>query len=224
MSVPRSHPPHTHPRSTRAAAVAGAAMAASLAVGVLAASAATPSAVPAHQPQGHVATGPAAAAEAAVQDLHDVAGVATTPPATPQQVVATQRAQVQERRTFLTNLAWDTTVARTIGWDTAVAKFEAAKAAAAAPARTYAAPATASASSSVSATLACIRNAESGGDYSAVNAGSGAGGAYQFMPSTWAALGGSGLPENAPPAEQDAMAMKLYEERGWEPWSGDGCV
>ena len=79
-------------------------------------------------------------------------------------------------------------------------------------------------SSAPGGTFACIRNAESGGNYTAVNAGSGAGGAYQFMPSTWQALGGSGLPEDAPPAVQDAMAQKLYAEEGWSPWVGDPCV
>jgi hypothetical protein len=72
--------------------------------------------------------------------------------------------------------------------------------------------------------FACIRSAESGGNYAAVNSSSGAGGAYQFMPSTWAALGGAGLPENAPPSEQDAMAQKLYARDGWAPWRGDPCV
>jgi hypothetical protein len=79
-------------------------------------------------------------------------------------------------------------------------------------------------SASVQATLACIREHESNGNYGAVNASSGAGGAYQFMPSTWASLGGSGLPENASAAEQDAMAVRLYEADGWSPWAGDACV
>lgn len=52
---------------------------------------------------------------------------------------------------------------------------------------------------------------ESGGNYHAVNAGgSGAGGAYQIMPSTWAAHGGKGLPQNAPPAEQDRIAAQIW--------------
>ena len=62
---------------------------------------------------------------------------------------------------------------------------------------------------------ACIRQHESSGDYSA-----GAGGAYQFQFGTWTAL--TGLPSPAqdyPASVQDAAALKLYSERGWEPWT-----
>jgi Transglycosylase-like domain len=52
---------------------------------------------------------------------------------------------------------------------------------------------------------------ESGGNYRAVNhGGSGAGGAYQIMPGTWAAHGGHGLPQDAPPAEQDRIAALIW--------------
>lgn len=72
-------------------------------------------------------------------------------------------------------------------------------------------------------TLAAIRQCESGGSYTALNP-SGAGGAYQIMPSTWAGLGYSGLPQDAPAAEQDAAAAKLYAEQGTAPWvSSEGC-
>jgi len=71
--------------------------------------------------------------------------------------------------------------------------------------------------------LACVRNRESHGQYGVVNSSSGAGGAYQFLPSTWHAMGGSGLPQNASPAEQDAMAAKLYASQGRAPWAGPGC-
>jgi len=65
---------------------------------------------------------------------------------------------------------------------------------------------------------------ESGGNYSAVNASSGAGGAYQFLPSTWQSLGFSGLPENASPATQDAAFAKEYAQSGTSAWSPyDGC-
>jgi hypothetical protein len=64
---------------------------------------------------------------------------------------------------------------------------------------------------------ACIRQHESGGNY-ATNTGNGYYGAYQFALATWRALGGAGLPSNAPPAVQDAMAQKLQAIAGWGQW------
>jgi hypothetical protein len=70
----------------------------------------------------------------------------------------------------------------------------------------------------------CVISRESGGNASAVNPASGAGGLYQFLPSTWAALGFSGLPENAPVSVQNAAFAKAYAESGTSPWSAyDGC-
>ena len=63
-----------------------------------------------------------------------------------------------------------------------------------------------------------IVECESGGDYSARNP-SGAGGAYQIMPGTWAAYGGSGDPASASKAEQDRVAARIYEAEGSAPWS-----
>jgi len=60
---------------------------------------------------------------------------------------------------------------------------------------------------------------ESGGNYSAVNPQSGAGGAYQIIPSTWQAYGGHGLPQNAPKAEQDRIAAQIYSRQGRSAWS-----
>lgn len=76
--------------------------------------------------------------------------------------------------------------------------------------------------------LACVRNRESRGNYSAVNPSSGAGGAYQFMPGTWAGAGFAaryGVPraELATPAQQDAAAAELYARSGRAPWAGPGC-
>ena len=77
--------------------------------------------------------------------------------------------------------------------------------------------------------LACIRRRESGGDYAIHNTGgSGASGAYQFMPGTWnsiaASTGHSDLvgvdPAAASPADQDAMAAELYAQQGSRPWGG----
>jgi peptidoglycan hydrolase-like protein with peptidoglycan-binding domain len=64
-----------------------------------------------------------------------------------------------------------------------------------------------------------IVQCESGGDYSAANPSSGAGGAYQIMPSTWAAYGGQGLPQDAPKAEQDRIAGEIYANQGSSAWS-----
>jgi resuscitation-promoting factor RpfC len=71
---------------------------------------------------------------------------------------------------------------------------------------------------------ACVIAAESGGNPSAVNASSGAGGLYQFLPSTWAALGHSGLPQNASVAEQNQAFQQQYAQSGGSAWSPyDGC-
>ena len=63
-----------------------------------------------------------------------------------------------------------------------------------------------------------IVECESGGDYSARNP-SGAGGAYQMMPETFHAYGGSGDPASASKAEQDRVAARIYEAEGSAPWS-----
>jgi len=79
--------------------------------------------------------------------------------------------------------------------------------------------------------LACVRQRESGGNYAVYNeGGSGAAGAYQFLPGTWnsiAASSGRGDlvgvdPAQAAPADQDAMAQALYAQQGAAPWGG-GC-
>ena len=70
----------------------------------------------------------------------------------------------------------------------------------------------------------CVIAAESGGNASAVNPSSGAGGLYQFLPSTWAALGHSGLPQNASVAEQNQAFQQEYAQSGTSAWSPyDGC-
>jgi hypothetical protein len=54
---------------------------------------------------------------------------------------------------------------------------------------------------------ASIVMCESGGNYNAVNGSSGARGAYQLMPSTYAAYGGDG---SWSPADQDRVAAKVW--------------
>jgi hypothetical protein len=77
--------------------------------------------------------------------------------------------------------------------------------------------------------LDCIKQRESGGDYTVHNSqGSGASGAYQFLPGTWNSIaessGRSDLvgmdPAEASPADQDAMAAELYAQQGSAPWGG----
>jgi hypothetical protein len=90
------------------------------------------------------------------------------------------------------------------------------------PASHHTAPATATAYPSSSGGYsipASIVMCESGGNYGAVNPTTGAGGAYQILPSTWAAYGGTGLPQDAPPAEQDAIAARIYATAGPSQWS-----
>jgi septal ring factor EnvC (AmiA/AmiB activator) len=59
---------------------------------------------------------------------------------------------------------------------------------------------------------------ESGGNYGAVNPGSGAGGAYQILPSTWDLYGGDGAPQDAPKSEQDRIAAEIWADSGGSAW------
>ena len=62
---------------------------------------------------------------------------------------------------------------------------------------------------------ACIRQHESSGNYA-----DGGGGAYQFGNGTWTSV--TGLPgpaQSYPAATQDSAALRLFAERGWEPWT-----
>jgi septal ring factor EnvC (AmiA/AmiB activator) len=59
---------------------------------------------------------------------------------------------------------------------------------------------------------------ESGGNYGALNPSSGAGGAYQILPSTWQLYGGQGEPQNAPKAEQDRIAGEIWADSGPSAW------
>jgi peptidoglycan hydrolase-like protein with peptidoglycan-binding domain len=63
-----------------------------------------------------------------------------------------------------------------------------------------------------------IAECESGGNPRAVSAGGRYRGKYQFSLSTWHNLGGEGDPVDAPEAEQDRIALKLYRRSGTAPW------
>jgi hypothetical protein len=65
--------------------------------------------------------------------------------------------------------------------------------------------------------LAAIRECESGDDYTA-NTGNGYYGAYQFSEETWRNMGGTGMPHEASPTEQDRIAAKLMQEHGVQAW------
>ena len=74
-------------------------------------------------------------------------------------------------------------------------------------------------------TLACIRahESDSAGGYSAVNSSSGAGGAYQALPSTWDGYAGYARAQDAPPEIQDQWAREAINAAGTRPWTGSGC-
>jgi septal ring factor EnvC (AmiA/AmiB activator) len=59
---------------------------------------------------------------------------------------------------------------------------------------------------------------ESGGNYGAVNPSSGAGGAYQILPSTWKLYGGQGAPQDGSKAEQDKIAGEIWADSGPGAW------
>jgi resuscitation-promoting factor RpfC len=71
---------------------------------------------------------------------------------------------------------------------------------------------------------ACVIARESGGNAAAVNSSTGAAGLYGFLPSTWHALGYSGLPQDASPATQHEAFQREYAQVGTSAWSPyDGC-
>ena len=78
--------------------------------------------------------------------------------------------------------------------------------------------------------LQCVLQVESGGNYNAVSPGGTYMGGFQFSQSTWneaAALAGmpqlvNVRPNEATPAEQDDLAIALYDADGQQPWD-DSC-
>ena len=76
---------------------------------------------------------------------------------------------------------------------------------------------------------ASLRECESGGDYAITNPSGRYRGAYQFDRSTWNSVAERSAPRlvgvdpaAASPADQDAMALALYGERGPRPWPNCG--
>jgi muramidase (phage lysozyme) len=59
---------------------------------------------------------------------------------------------------------------------------------------------------------------ESGGNFGAVNSSSGAGGAYQILPSTWRLYGGQGTPQSASAGEQSRIAAEIWADAGAAAW------
>jgi hypothetical protein len=80
------------------------------------------------------------------------------------------------------------------------------------------APATPPPAVDASAILAAIAKCESGGDPTAVSADGQYRGKYQFLISTWEAIGGTGDPAAAPEPEQDQRAAALLAAEGTSPW------
>jgi hypothetical protein len=68
------------------------------------------------------------------------------------------------------------------------------------------------------ATLEAIASCESGGDPKVVSSSGLYHGKYQFSPATWEAVGGTGLPSEAPELEQDYRAALLYVQSGPGQW------
>jgi nucleoid-associated protein YgaU len=62
-----------------------------------------------------------------------------------------------------------------------------------------------------------LAQCESGGNW-AINTGNGFSGGLQFTPSTWAAFGGTGAPENASREQQIAVAENILAGQGWGAW------
>jgi hypothetical protein len=79
--------------------------------------------------------------------------------------------------------------------------------------------------------LQCVLQAESSGNYSAISPGGTYMGGFQFSQSTWnqaAALAGMPQlvnvpPNQATPAQQDDLAIALYDADGKQPWN-DSCA
>jgi septal ring factor EnvC (AmiA/AmiB activator) len=133
---------------------------------------------------------------------------------------AAQRAAELEAARQEEAAAIDALQSNVAAWEGQVADIQAAQAAAA----EEAAAAEASPQETVASWVGdwaipeAIVMCESGGNFNAVNPSSGAGGAYQILPSTWELYGGSGAPQNASPAEQSDIAAQIWADSGPSAW------
>jgi uncharacterized protein YabE (DUF348 family) len=64
-----------------------------------------------------------------------------------------------------------------------------------------------------------LAQCEAGGNWAA-NTGNGYYGGLQFLPKTWTAFGGSGMPHTASREEQIAVAERVQSSQGWGAWGG----
>ncbi len=62
-----------------------------------------------------------------------------------------------------------------------------------------------------------LAQCESGGNWNTAT-GNGFSGGLQFTPSTWAAFGGTGAPQDASRAQQIAVAENVLDGQGWGAW------
>jgi peptidoglycan hydrolase CwlO-like protein len=110
-------------------------------------------------------------------------------------------------------------------WESQVQEIQAAQAAAAEEAAQAQQASAASAQQTVASWVGdwaipeAIVMCESGGNFNAVNPSSGAGGAYQILPSTWRLYGGSGAPQDASPSAQSQVASQIWADSGPSAWA-----
>jgi len=104
-------------------------------------------------------------------------------------------------------------------WENQVQQIQAAQAAAAEQASAASAQQTVASWVGNWAIPEAIVMCESGGNFNAVNPSSGAGGAYQILPSTWRLYGGSGAPQDASPSEQSQIAAQIWADSGPSAWA-----
>jgi LysM repeat protein len=88
---------------------------------------------------------------------------------------------------------------------------------AAATPSSYSRPAPAAVSYNSGDVWSSLAACEAGGNW-AINTGNGFYGGLQFTLSSWAAVGGSGYPNEASPAEQIARGQMLQARQGWGAW------